>query len=69
MAMGTGFAAKQLGSGATHVALCNKIGPYFRNWCKVLAAKVVDAKTRRGKDAKSVSVELIFIHCNFIRLV
>ena len=32
-------AAKQLGSGATHVALCNKIGPYFRHWCKVLAAK------------------------------
>lgn len=27
-------AAKQLGSGATHVAHCNKIGPYFRHWCK-----------------------------------
>ena len=34
---GADLAAKQLGSGATHVALCNKIGPYFRHWCKVLA--------------------------------
>ncbi len=40
------MAAKQLGSGATHVAHCNKIGPYFRHWCKVLAAKFVkDDKT------------------------
>ena len=56
---------KQLGSGATHVAHCNKIGPYFRHWCKVLA-KVgrhcyadnetdLDAKMQRGEEAKSVS--------------
>ncbi len=43
------LAAKQLGSGATHVALCNKIGPYFRHWCKFL--KVVRAIRR--KDDKS----------------
>ena len=29
----------------------------------------IDAKMPRGKDAWSVSVELIFIHCNCIRLV
>ena len=42
------MAAKQLGSGATHVAHCNKIGPYFRHWCKVLAAKFV-------KDDRAIS--------------
>ena len=46
-------AAKQLGSGATHVALCNKIGPYFRHWCKVLVAKVLkDDRMIRRKDDK-----------------
>ena len=50
------LAAKQLGSGATHVALCNKIGSYFRHWCKVLAAKFLkDAKTIGRKGYKSVS--------------
>ena len=55
-------AAKQLGSGATHVALCNKIGPYFRHWCKVLAAKRnLDAKTPRCEDAWSVT-EINFVN-------
>ena len=64
----TRLAAKRLGSGATHVALCNKIGPYFRHWCKVLAAKVVkDAKTIRRKDDKSVS-EIVAISRHSERL-
>ena len=57
--------AKQLGSGATHVALCNNIGLYFIHLCKVLAARFLDvgricqsdnetdldAKMPRGLDA------------------
>ena len=46
---GADLAAKQLGSGATHVALCNKIGPYFRHWCKFLK----DVRAIRRKDDKS----------------
>ena len=47
---------EQLGSCATHVALCNKIGPYFKYWCKVLAVKFVkDVRTIRRKDDKFVS--------------
>ena len=45
--------AKQLGSGATHVALCDNIGLYFIHLCKVLAAKFLkDDKTIRRKDDK-----------------
>ena len=46
-----GIAAKQLGSGATHVALCDNIGLYFIHLCKVLAARFLDAKMPRGIDA------------------
>ena len=47
------LAAKQLGSGATHVALCNNIGLYFIHLCKVFAAKFVkDVRTIRRKDDK-----------------
>ena len=42
---GTDLAAKQLGSGATHVALSNNIGSDFKHWCKVLAAKSVMENT------------------------
>ena len=50
------LAAMQLGSGATHVALCNDIRSYIIHWCKVLAAKRnLDAKMQRCKDAKSVT--------------
>ena len=38
-------AARQLGSGATHVALSNNIGSDFKHWCKVLAAKSVMGNT------------------------
>ena len=36
---------RQLGSGATHVALSNNIGSDFKHWCKVLAAKSVMGNT------------------------
>ena len=66
---GADLAAKQLGSGATHVALCNNIGLYFIHLCKVLAAKFLDAKMPRGIDAWPVSVELFSsfaaaLYCN-----
>ena len=49
-------AAKQLGSGATHVALCNNIGLYFIYLCKVLAARFLKyARTIRRKGDKFVS--------------
>ena len=40
--------ARQLGNGATHVALCNNIGSYFIHRCKLLDAK-------RHSDAESVT--------------
>ena len=52
------LAAKQLGSGATHVALCNNIRSYFIHWCEVLAAKSleVDKSVSRWDDKSETAV-------------
>ena len=53
------LAAKQLGSGATHVALCDNIGSYFIHLCKVLAAKFleVDKSISRWDDKSETEKE------------
>ena len=53
-----GIAAKQLGSGATHVALCNNIRSYFIHWCEVLAARSleVDKSVSRWDDKSETAV-------------
>ena len=51
------IAAKQLGSGATHVALCDNIRSYFIHWCEVLAAKSLEVdKSVSRWDDKSETV-------------
>ena len=44
---GADLAAKQLGSGATHVALCNNIGSYFKHWYNILTHVAHCDKYRR----------------------